>query len=142
MKCHRVQHLIACVTSQEERLLTNGKIRQNADYDTSDPFIHDTHSDEKLQPGSLVMVLGTREVCTYVESVAENLHNIRDKGSARRVFFQTLLLPFCLFRLLLSGNENLKTHVSPPPPASSLSRKKLPSLCLFQTFYFLLDLGT
>ena len=94
MKCHRFWRLVACATSQEERLLTNGKIRQNADYDTSDPFIHDTRSDEKLQPGSLVMLLGTREICTYVESVAENLHNICHKGSTRRLFFQTLLLPF------------------------------------------------
>ena len=94
MKCHRFWRLVACATSQEERLLTHGKIRQNSDYDTSDPFIHDTRSDEKLQPGSLVMLLGTREVCTYVESVAENLHNICHKGSTRRVFFQTLLLPF------------------------------------------------
>ena len=75
-------------------MLTNGKIRQNVDYDTSDPFIHDTHSDEKLQPGSLVMLLGTREVCTYVESVAENLHNICHKGSTRRLFFR---LCFFLF---------------------------------------------
>ena len=116
MKCHCLSRILACATSQEERLLTSGKIRQNADYDTSDPFIHDTRSDEKLQPGSLVMLLGTREICTYVEPVAENLHNICHKGS------QTLLIPFFVFRLLLSGNNNLKNHVSLPPAASSLSR--------------------
>ena len=82
MDNHCLRRLIACAKSQEERLLTNGKIRENVGYDTSDPFLNDTCSDEKLQPGSPVVLIGTAEICTYVESVAENLHKICHKKAA------------------------------------------------------------
>ena len=82
---NRRRRIEALALSQEERLLECGQIRPGeGGYDRSDFFINDSHNGEVFQTGSLVVLIGTREICTYVGPVAgtPNLHNIRHKGNS------------------------------------------------------------
>ena len=61
MDYHHRRCIAALALSQEKRLLKTGKIcPEDSGYDTSDPFINDAYGN-KLQPGSLVILIGRRK---------------------------------------------------------------------------------
>ena len=137
MDYHRLRRLVACAKSQEERLFTNGKIGENVGYDTSDPFLNDTRSDEKLQLGSPVVLIGTGEICTYVESVAENLHNIC-QGNTRRLLLSDSASSFFVWNPPVWKQQLEKSCFSSTCSIFSVSNN-YPHYVLFRHFIFFSD---